>query len=129
MKNSLNRSDMLKSKIAIVELFRQKKGFIVYPVRVNWAVREGEKKTQLIFSVSKRNFKRAVDRNRIKRMLREAYRLQQRDFLNELKKRDIVLSLFVGYVGKDIVSYKEIEEKIKLSLNRLLKELKKNEIY
>ncbi len=120
---------MLKSKIAIAELFRQKKGFIVYPIRMSWAVREEGNKTQLIFSVSKRNFKRAVDRNRIKRMLREAYRVQQHEFLNELEENNISLSLFVGYVGKDIVSYREIEEKINLSLKRLLKELKKNEVY
>ncbi len=81
---------------------------------------------QVLISVSKRNFKRAVDRNRIKRMIREAYRKNKFDtytYLNS-KNKKIVFSL--TYLEKQELAYAEIENKIIVTLQRLQAELEKN---
>ena len=78
---TLNKDDRLKSRKAIEYLFKEGKSFSIFPLRVLYTINAAsEKPTNNLragFSVSTRNFKKAVDRNRIKRLLREAYRLQK----------------------------------------------------
>jgi ribonuclease P protein component len=72
---------------------------------------------QVLVSASKKNFKRAVDRNQLKRRMREAYRLNKHVLEDSLKEFYLVIGYI--YVGKEIASYQEIEEKLKQSLLRL----------
>jgi ribonuclease P protein component len=73
--------------------------------------------------VSSKNFKKAVDRNRIKRVVKESYRLQ-RNFLREiLAQKNHHLALFLIYTGKELPEFKIISEKIELILLRLAKEI------
>ena len=76
---------------------------------------------ELLISVSKRNFKRAVDRNRIKRLIREAYRKNKEILYNGLCERDKTLLLGLIYTPKTILKYKDIDRKIILILQRLIK--------
>ena len=74
---------------------------------------------QVTVSVSSRNFKKAVDRNRIKRQMREVYRLQKSPLtsqLNDVKKQ---LALFFIYTGKEIPEYTDLLEKMNKILVRL----------
>ena len=84
----------------------------------------GEKEAVLQFGagVSKRHFKRAVDRNRIKRLLREAYRTQKLPLQALLKERGYG-KLFILYTGKELPDYQLIREKVGKVLGRLEKEL------
>ncbi len=70
-------------------------------------------------SVSKRMFKTAVMRNRIKRKVREAYRLNQRILFDHIDNKNIKLAFMFVYIGKELVPYKEIELKMKQLLIRL----------
>ena len=73
--------------------------------------------------VSSRHFKKAVQRNRIKRLLREAYRLEKQPlhlYLNNNKKQ---LALFLLFIDKELPQYILLKEKMKLCLQRLIKEL------
>lgn len=123
MKKRLNRSSSLKSRTVIKSIFENKKGFIQYPIRVSYINQNTSNPTQLVFSAPKRNFKKAVDRNHLKRLMREAYRLNQELLLSQLEQSKTSVAIYIGYVGKEIVEYSIIEEKIKLSLIRLVKDL------
>jgi ribonuclease P protein component len=73
------------------------------------------------FAVSAKKFKQAVDRNRIKRLMREAYRLQKNNLRQNLKDQDKSLAVFFIYTGNRIPEYKDVAEKIQMALNRLQK--------
>ena len=73
------------------------------------------------FSVSKRHFKKAVDRNRIKRLMREAYRLQKNELELIIKSRPVNLVFFIIYTGKDLPDYPLVFEKVKGILLKLQK--------
>ena len=74
---------------------------------------------QILVSVSKRNFKKAVDRNKLKRLIREAYRRNKQPLIEYCQKNSAVVYLGLIYTGKTIPAYIEIERKIILILHRL----------
>ena len=71
--------------------------------------------------VSSKNFKKAVDRNQIKRWIREAWRLQKNDLKDQCKKSLIELSVFIVFTGKEMPDYKLVSGKIKEVITKLAK--------
>ena len=95
--------------------------FFNYPFTVKWMEIPSDKgsKLRIMPSVPKRNFKKAVDRNRIKRLIREAYRLQKEFLIKTLKKQNKNVIIMLLYSGKKIITFKETETKIVLILQQI----------
>ena len=75
------------------------------------------------FGASSRNFKKAVDRNRIKRLGREAYRLQKQPLLRQLTEKGFSMAVFFIYTGRELPVYATVTEKIGVALQKLIKEI------
>ncbi|HEY5327160.1 MAG TPA: ribonuclease P protein component [Mucilaginibacter sp.] len=125
---TFKKEERLCNKKLIDGLFHSGSSFLCYPFTASWLFIEGPQQfpVQILFSVSKRRFKRAVDRNLIKRRMREAYRLNKQEYLYDLlnsKGKKIVLS--VGYIGKEIASSDFTEKKMQKLLSQLGAELAK----
>ncbi|MDH5366596.1 MAG: ribonuclease P protein component [Cyclobacteriaceae bacterium] len=114
--NTFKKSERLCSKKLIKELFDKGSSFYIYPFKVFYNPNKRlDELHQVLFSVPKRNFKKAVDRNLIKRRMREAYRLNKQTINNSKPK----LIAYI-YTPKEILDYHQIEKKLKISLERLL---------
>jgi len=74
-------------------------------------------------SVSKKHFKRAVHRNRIKRLMREGYRLQKEGLILALRTKGAVMHLFIIYTGKELPLFEDVKNKLRTVLQRLEKEI------
>ena len=127
-KNTLSKSERLTSRITISEIYAKGKHLNEFPIKIVYLIEDNSTKTgiNVVFSVPKRKFKQAVDRNLIKRFLREAYRTNKHACVEEVTKNKINVSMFLVYIGTEIPQYKLIESKIKQSLDRLLIEIQPN---
>ena len=74
-------------------------------------------------TTSSRNFKKAIERNRVKRVIREAYRLQKLPLQQHLKEKNISLALFFIYTRKELPVFAEVYEKMGIILQRLQKDI------
>lgn len=113
--HTFKKEERLCNKKLIDELFHSGSSFLCYPFKVSWlyADESSAYPVQVLVSVSKKRFKRAVDRNLIKRRMREAYRLHKQQSLYVVlnnKGKKILLSL--GYIGNDIAGYDVINKKM-----------------
>ena len=110
MKNTYPKHEKLKSKTTIDLLFSEGKSVSKYPLRLVFApiALEDDEQIKMGVSVSKKYFKKAVDRNYFKRVLRETYRLNKQLLLENMDKP---YALMFFYQSKDRLSYEEINEK------------------
>jgi len=118
---SLKKHERLKSRKAIERVFREGEKVFEYPILIRWkkdALISGYP-AQVLVSVSKKNFRKASDRVRIKRLMREAYRKNKLPLYGQLEKNQEQLLIAIVFIGKKMPSYKDIEEKIIILLQRL----------
>ncbi len=119
------KAERLHSKKLIAQLFSEGHSFFKYPFKVVFLEvdRSDTAPVALLLSVSKRNFKRAVARNKIKRLMREAYRKNKALlYKSEKLKMDKSILIALIYTPKSILAFKEIEKKIILILRQFLKQ-------
>lgn len=121
----LKKEERLCSKKIIERLFAEGDSFLAYPLKVVFIKTEFDTAVpvQAGFTVSKKNFKHAVKRNRIKRLVRETYRLQKHQLYKQLNGRQI--AVFFVYIGKDMPVYSKIEKAMGKSILTLIKKLAK----
>ena len=115
------KEEHLCRKKLIEELFgKQGSSFGVYPLRIVWIKSEVPTAVppQVLVSVSKRTFKRAVDRNRLKRLIREAYRLNKYRLTEQPNGHQVAL-LGIIFTGKEKSQLALVEKKLISAIHRL----------
>lgn len=124
MRYTFRNEEKLKKKNLIKELFASGKSVSLFPLKMIYLQYDHDSpfKIQAGVSVSKRNFKRAVDRNRIKRLMRESYRKNKYlIYNNEDTKKHIMMFI---YQGKNEVAYELMEEKMNQLIEKFLQKQK-----
>lgn len=121
MKYTFNKGERLKSRKLIEQLFIKGKRLKSFPLQMVYLQIDHDSADifQTGFTVSKRYFKRAVDRNRIKRLMREAYRLERHSILkfkDEVHTKKYVF-MFI-YISNEMLSYQEIAMQMKKLLQK-----------
>lgn len=116
---TLGATERLKSRKALEAVFSEGKGFMLFPYRVLFRpVSEG---LSFTVGVSARNFKKATDRNRLKRQTREAYRLQKNELKTVLQEKKQGLQLFLNYTSKSKEEYQLIHTSIGKIMDKLIR--------
>uniref|UniRef100_UPI004049A808 ribonuclease P protein component n=1 Tax=Gelidibacter sp. TaxID=2018083 RepID=UPI004049A808 len=117
MNYTFNKKEKLKSQKLIEQLFAQGQSVVAHPLRMVYIKAEFDEaiKIKAGVSVSKRHFKKAVDRNRIKRLMREAYRLQKAAYFDNISGQ---YALMILYIGKEEIDFKTIYSKMDVLLKK-----------
>jgi len=125
--HTLKKAERLCSKKVIDELFAEGESFLAFPIKVVYKVTELPQPVpvQAGFTVSKKIFKRAVKRNRIKRLMREAYRLNKQ--MLPLLADEQQMAIFFIFIGKELPTFAQVEKAMKKALYKLVESSKKAE--
>lgn len=124
---TFTKEERLCSKKQIAALFAGgANSFSIYPLRVVYMPIEKTEgaPVSVLVSVSKRYFKRAVKRNKIKRQIREVYRLQKSPLVNKVQENGQHIAIAFLYLSNRIVPTSEIMEKMNTALARVSESLK-----
>ena len=122
MKHTLGKEERLKSKKLIEKLYEHGNSIKVFPLRMVYLQTSHTSAfpAQVGVSVAKRNFKKAPDRNRLKRVMRESYRLQKEIVYDNLQDPYVFM---ISYLGKEEKEYQEIFSKMNKLLCLFIKEV------
>ncbi|MBO4611736.1 MAG: ribonuclease P protein component [Bacteroidaceae bacterium] len=122
-RHTFRKAERLCSKKRIETLFAGSRAISAYPLRVVFRKKDEEQPTQLLITVSKRHFKHAVDRNRIKRLIREAYRLNKQILLDAPSMQGKSLDLAFIWISDELSDFCTIESRVKNLLQRISENL------
>lgn len=122
---TFKKEERLCSKKLIDKIFEGKKVIHLFPFSIyyNSCDMDIAYPAQVLFAVSKKNFKRAVDRNRIKRLCREAYRYQKNDYYTLLSKENLKVAMVIVYNHKEHLDSFTIANKLSLAIDKVLKNI------
>jgi len=122
MKATYSKNEKLKSKTLIERLFLEGKSVSSFPLRMVFIETEFDEsvKAKCGVSVSKRNFKKAVDRIRIKRLMREAYRLNKNIYFNNITTQ---YALMILYIGNEKSTFEQIDNAMKKLLEKFVEKV------
>lgn len=118
---TLSKTERLCSKILIEELLASELSFIKYPFRVVYKISSipGTYPARIAISVGKKKFKRAVKRNRVKRLAREAFRLNKAILYNEIQEGKTIDILLI-YLDNTIPTFAKTEKAVKAILQKIV---------
>lgn len=127
MSFSLHKAERLNKKKVIGKMFKGgSRSFSIFPLRVVYLpVEELEAPVSIMVSVSKRHFKQAVKRNRVKRQIREAYRIQKHLLLDTLAGGSHHLAVVFIYISDQLTESSLLAERMRSALSRIAERMTK----
>ncbi|MEI7500539.1 MAG: ribonuclease P protein component [Bacteroidota bacterium] len=127
MRQTFSKDERLCSHIIIRRLFAGGLTFNLRPFRVTWLLQPLDlpSPVQVLISVPKYNFRKAVHRNLIRRRIKEAYRMNKHLIYNSLSSKGRQMAICITYTAKEIEPSDLIQGKIILLLQRLIIENEK----
>ncbi len=113
------KAERLTGKKRITRIFEKGKTRVVYPVKAVYLETDPQEifPAKAAFAIGRRNFSRAVDRNLLKRRMKEAYRLNKPEFYKKLENKRLAI-VFI-YIAKEILPYATIEKSIRKTLDKI----------
>ena len=123
MRNTLGKQERLKSKKLIEKLYAEGDSVKTFPLRMMYVqtAHTSVFPCQVGVSVAKRNYKLAVDRNRLKRLMRETYRLQKQIVYNNLDEPYVFM---ISYIGREEIKYEDLYLKMEKLLTLFIDKVK-----
>jgi ribonuclease P protein component len=130
--NTFKKEERLCSRKSLDLLFKNGSSFLLYPFRITYLLVDEPHQfpVQVVINVAKKRYKRAVDRNLIKRRTREAYRLQKELLLyTQLQNQQQLVLLSLQFIGKEKYDYIFFEKKLSLAFKKLISQISNDEIH
>ena len=123
--NTFPKKEHLCGDINITRLHELGKAFMSFPFRVVYFVTDNKDPVpvRVMVSVPKKRFKHAVERNRIKRLTREVYRLNKQEIIDYALGQNLKLYISFQYVSNEVEKYELLERKMKNALRKLIQNL------
>ncbi len=118
---TFKKAERLKSRKKIKRLFANGKSFAVYPLRVIWTEELDEQQpfpVQFALTVPKKKFAKAAHRNRLRRRMREAWRLHKHQLYKKCEKAERFYSFMIIYTAAEELHYEDIEKAMKKIISR-----------
>lgn len=120
--NKLTKSERLSRKSTIDKLYAEGRSVAAFPLRAVYIpleAEEGEPTVSILIAVSKKRFRHAVDRNLVKRRLREAYRLNKHNFVETLQQQGGRMAIAILYLDKQHHSFHHLQTRLKKILQMI----------
>ena len=118
---TFQKEERLCSRRLIDQLYEEGHRLMAFPYSVQWMVVDTP--TQVMIVAPKRKFKHAVDRNRVRRLTRECYRLRKDTLYNFLQERSISIAFSMVYIHNEIMSFEQLNHKMDKVLEALQKDI------
>jgi len=121
---SYNKKEKLKSRKQLEQIFMEGKSLTVFPIKIFYELnQEQDNIIKTGVGVSRKNFRKSVHRNRIKRLLREAYRTEKTELLNYLEENKKQIALFFLYIDKTQPDYFSLKQTMQTAIKKLISEM------
>lgn len=121
--NTFPKKEHLCGESALTYLFKKGSCFLSYPVKITYMEVEDNEPVRILFVAPKKKFKHAVDRNRVKRQLREAYRKNKHELVDWATNNNKQLHIGMMFVDNQLLPSHVIEKKMKSALAKILEKV------